>query len=39
MRLIVEPIFPRTRYFSGVKIEGQLARAYLAQQSRVEAQF
>ena len=48
MRLIVEPIFPRTRYFTGVKIvvgQGRLARAYLAQQlsvaiqSRVEARF
>ena len=48
MRLIVEPIFPRTRYFAGVKIvvrQGRLARAYLAQQisvaiqSRVEARF
>ena len=33
MRLIVEPIFSRTRYFSGVKIvvgQVQLARACLA---------
>ena len=48
MRLIVESIFPGTRYLSGVKIvvrQVWLARAYLAEelsvaiQSRVEARF
>ena len=41
MRLVVEPIFPRTRYFTGVKIvvrQGRLARAYLAQQISVAIQ-